>query len=73
MLFPFWFSVKFAGQNFTKMCYIKAIVSGRSIVKIRNPLYGFLNGIARVFRSDFKTAKFSVYHNNTLKVKIHLH
>ena len=41
-------------------------------MKIRNPSNGFLNGIARVFRSDFKAVKFSVNHNNMLKVKTHL-
>ena len=36
-------------------------------MKIRNPSHRFLVGIVGVFRSNFKTVKFSTYPNNMFK------
>ena len=39
-------------------------------MKIRNPSHGFLFSTVRVFRSNFKAVKFSMYTNDMFKEDI---
>ena len=60
------FSVKFAHQNFAdNMCYILGHCN-RLIRKIRNPSQFFV-GFMRVFGSNFKAFKFSIFSNNVFE------
>ena len=65
------FSVKFAHQNFTDACYIWGHCSRQINIKIRNPSHGFLVVIVKVFRSNFKAVRFSIYPNNMFKEDTH--